>query len=504
LLDVKKVSNLIGLVLFFILIISVLGIYSSGSAFIGNSFVNSDSLYLPILFQDVLSNKGSFINWYLTPAPYFFPDYLIYFMAYIIGINTYIQIVTYAILQIIFLFLVTALLSRQLTKRNNHFLIASVSTIILLWFGLNNPPPYQLLLLSAHHYGAFISEILFIAIWLKQIKKEGIDKNNSKKYLSFLCVLAGLVACSDLIFIVQTLIPYGIITTLFLIKDKKPINTKYIWPFLPLIFGLLVALIYGLLVKKETAFIPIISLESTTIRLGQLLQSFREIRETTPKFALYFYSYLVITGITMIKGIFVVDAPEDRRLFFYLTVFFLLSIISTVFFVCITTTTAYSPRYLIPAYSLPILYLTFAINRYGRYLYNQLYIVIAVIFLFLVTTKSIDVGVFEGEKFRYYPAKVECIDWAIKRNGSFKNGIATYWDAKYFQALSRENITLAQFDEKMNEFRWITSKGFYQSTYGFAILPADLEAMQLNLEKLWGKPDNYEKCDDKIIYFYNK
>jgi hypothetical protein len=36
---------------------------------------NSDALYLPTLFKDVFQHGGSIQDWYLTPAPYFLPDY---------------------------------------------------------------------------------------------------------------------------------------------------------------------------------------------------------------------------------------------------------------------------------------------------------------------------------------------------------------------------------------------------------------------------------------------
>ena len=37
----------------------------------------SDGMYLPVLCADLFEHGGRIWDWYLTPAPYFFPDYAI-------------------------------------------------------------------------------------------------------------------------------------------------------------------------------------------------------------------------------------------------------------------------------------------------------------------------------------------------------------------------------------------------------------------------------------------
>jgi len=51
--------------------------------------VHSDALYLPVLFDDLLKRGGSLSDWLLTPAPYFFPDMLVYLPAWLVGTGAF-------------------------------------------------------------------------------------------------------------------------------------------------------------------------------------------------------------------------------------------------------------------------------------------------------------------------------------------------------------------------------------------------------------------------------
>ncbi|TFW22237.1 hypothetical protein, partial [Duganella callida] len=44
-------------------------------------FFNSDAQYLPALYADLVEQGGRLRQWYLTPAPYFLPDWPLYFAA---------------------------------------------------------------------------------------------------------------------------------------------------------------------------------------------------------------------------------------------------------------------------------------------------------------------------------------------------------------------------------------------------------------------------------------
>ena len=52
---------------------------------------NADALYLNVLFEN-LSNGGRIVDWHLTPAPYFFPDYLVFSLPFILFEETSLRI----------------------------------------------------------------------------------------------------------------------------------------------------------------------------------------------------------------------------------------------------------------------------------------------------------------------------------------------------------------------------------------------------------------------------
>ncbi len=61
--------------------------------------MHSDALYLPVLFEDVLRRGGSLGDWFLTPAPYFFPDFPLYLLAWLGGAGVFAQTTLFALLQ---------------------------------------------------------------------------------------------------------------------------------------------------------------------------------------------------------------------------------------------------------------------------------------------------------------------------------------------------------------------------------------------------------------------
>ena len=117
--------------------------YLAGHPFRAYLIENSDLLYLPALFADVLSGGGRIADWYLTPAPYFFPDYPIYFGAYAAGWDTYSRIVLFSVAQTMLVFAAVWLLAKQV-EAPAAFILAVTVTIALVWLALNAGEPFVL------------------------------------------------------------------------------------------------------------------------------------------------------------------------------------------------------------------------------------------------------------------------------------------------------------------------------------------------------------------------
>ncbi|MDP3559527.1 MAG: hypothetical protein Q8R79_04145, partial [Legionellaceae bacterium] len=52
----------------------------------GHSFqpylLNSDAVYLPVFFSNIIGASGSIHSWHSPSAPFWFPDYILFFIAY--------------------------------------------------------------------------------------------------------------------------------------------------------------------------------------------------------------------------------------------------------------------------------------------------------------------------------------------------------------------------------------------------------------------------------------
>ena len=200
-----KRANVVNLILLLATAGNVIVCYLAGHPFRAYVIENSDLLYLPTLFSDVLSKGGHLSDWFLTPAPYFFPDYPLFLLAYVAGVGTYVQIAIFALVQTGATFCAMWLLTRRLSS-SEAFVVAVTITIALVWLALRAGEPFVILLASASHYGTFLSTVLFAALW---VHYETSNTERGKRLLLVaVCILALLATLSDNLFIVQAILPF--------------------------------------------------------------------------------------------------------------------------------------------------------------------------------------------------------------------------------------------------------------------------------------------------------
>ena len=99
------------------------------------SFINSDTLTLPALFKNLVFEGGKYSDWYLSAAPYFFPDILLFFILSFIFSNFYIVMGIFAIIQHIILFFGIYFLSKEFTQ-NSLFVALMILSIFLVLHSL--------------------------------------------------------------------------------------------------------------------------------------------------------------------------------------------------------------------------------------------------------------------------------------------------------------------------------------------------------------------------------
>ncbi len=207
-------KKLVASTLLFSSLVDIIVFYLGGHAFRGYLLENSDLLYLPTLFSDLMSRGGRISDWFLTPAPYFFPDYPVYFVAYVLGSGTYSRLVIFSVAQTLLTFGAIWLLARRVST--SQTLMAAVTiTIALVWLALNVGEPFVILFASASHYGSFVAAILLAALWI-WYRTPQEQSGNSAWLLSAICAVAFLSTLSDNFFVVQALVP--LVATVILVE----------------------------------------------------------------------------------------------------------------------------------------------------------------------------------------------------------------------------------------------------------------------------------------------
>ncbi|WP_226648833.1 hypothetical protein [Microbulbifer variabilis] len=474
--------------------------YLSSSHIQGYLF-NSDALYLPTLFSDIFANGGSTKDWFLTPAPYFFPDYPMFLLAYLVGPTPYSQIIVFALLQIFLTFLAVWLVVRIFAGVNS---ILTVSTIlvILIWLALSAGEPFALLLHSAYHYGAFLSVILLSALWIKFT-----DEDKSRKKVLFFLLIAVITyatALSDnllLVHFVAPLIATQVLMSIaerdFSLKNKIPLMLVAICSFLG-------SISYKWVVENQTRYPTNIGIDKLSSNLKDIFELFQSTIMDNPVYGFIFFLYIGVvlhSFITLIRG-----EVENFKLS-WLAIFSFLSLCATLVAVLLITNLPVTSRYFIPVLSWPVIVVFIFLKIRLQDNFVSIAVVTSLLAILYMTWTSHQLIKQNGFKGEYYPEEISCIDNALEKEDLY-NGISQYWDAKYLQTFSRLDLSVAQYFDNLSEMHWITSRKYFKQTYDFAIISEDAsppyKISSEALTRLNGAPQLVKTCGSKLVFIYGK
>lgn len=474
--------------------------YVSGSPIQIHLF-NSDALYLPTLFSDIFQNNGRIKDWFLTPAPYFFPDYPAFMLAYLIGSTPYSQIILFSLIQTTLTFFAIWFVAR-VTIKVNSFLAASIGLIILIWLALSAGEPFSLILNSAFHYGAFLATILLTALWIK-FNKENQSKKRSQLFL-LMAVTIYVTALSDNLFLVQFVAPL-IATQILIAIAGRDFSFKNKIPLIILaICSLLGSISYKWIVENQTRYPTAIGINKLPSNLKDIYELLHSAIIGDPAFGLIFLLYI---GIVLKSFTQLLRSEREGFDLYWLAIFSFLSLCSTLGAVSLVTNLPITSRYLIPALSWPVIVVFIFLSYRLRKHFSSLAIAISLLALASMSWSSYHSMMSKGIEKQYYPTEISCIDNALKKEG-LHNGIAQYWDAKYLQNFSRLNLNIAQHLDNLGEMHWITSKKYFKQSYDFAIISESAappyKISSDALTHINGTPKSIESCGDKLVLIYGK
>ena len=171
-----------------------------------NVFINSDTLYLPSIYQDITEFGHTLKNWHLNPAPNFFPDMLLYAAIAIFSNNFITAFIVFAVVQyLLIVFLASNILKVCVSKKEKH-LILTLGNLLLMLIPLStyfaNDFHFSFHLISnAFHNGAFINALIALNLLVRFFLKK------SHIYLVFLSLLIFVAVISDRFFIFYFILP---------------------------------------------------------------------------------------------------------------------------------------------------------------------------------------------------------------------------------------------------------------------------------------------------------
>ena len=104
--------------------------------------LDTDALNIPTVVDNVLAHGGSLSHWYLSPAPYLFPDALVHAVIQPLTSGTYARLAVFAAVQIAALFVMLWWLAVR-TLRQHPLAIAVAITGNLVFTALLRGGPFN-------------------------------------------------------------------------------------------------------------------------------------------------------------------------------------------------------------------------------------------------------------------------------------------------------------------------------------------------------------------------
>lgn len=463
---------------------------------------HADALYLPAVFADLFARGGRLSDWFLTPAPYFFPDFALYLVAYPLGGNLFGEIFVFAVAQILMTTVALSFIVRATAERY-HLATTSLIMAGLIWLSMNAGEPYVELISSAYHFGAFLSALAFVACWLHLQRH---DSKPARQLMTVaMCVLAFLTTLSDNIFLVQAVIPFLAVCCLIPDATGTSRRSRAIVPVAVLLASILGSLSYKLFVTHSTRYPTKLGWAQVGEHAHDLIGIFGTQFKTAPLVALVILVYLCLGAACCVAR------ARKRTLFgmpntlITLVIFSVISVATTIAAVLFVKNLPPSPRYVIPVFIWPLIVVTLVAQHLaGRKFfwvttYAGVLLALSVLAPALRLPQAADAGI--------YPEEIACIDKALAGK-SLRNGIAQYWDAKHIQMLSHQQITLAQYYSDLAPQKWITSERYFRNAYDFAIIAEDAAPpFKLPVDVLTainGAPAENISCGNRRVLIYGQ
>lgn len=401
---------------------------------------NTDQLILASIYEDVYIHGNNFGTWHLTPAPYFFPDMLLYFPIRALSGDFIVAHFIYTALQtLLILFLFRVVIRKVLPGLPTETLVVShllAGLFILGSIFTNDYVIPQLLLSVAAHTGSILSALLLVWLIL------GIWATPSYLKTAGLLLLTGIAVASDKLIIPMIVAPLTISMIILLRTHQK----KALIILLILIMATIGGMFLFSAIRNNLVEIP-----KQEAQMGDWERSleifFNQVKRRLQ--APHSIILLVLTGIsfilTIIHAIRKNIAPTFRLACITVIVSFLLVHIFPLYLGIFHNMDCF--RYTLSAEIFMLL--LFPVHLYLLMGKTSIYISLVVFFLYCgsksymtYSWSSFTQGTRAYFTFRH-PDSLILDEYA----DVLKNGVGTYWRSRLVQMTSKKGCTVRAVDE---------------------------------------------------------
>lgn len=460
-------------------------------------FYNTDFLYLPSIYIDVFEHQGTPWNWALTPAPYFFPDMLVYFILYPIFKNAGLVAIIYASLQlwvieILFYKIVECIYQN---KKGFSLMLGSVVLINLyFWIVIFNKDEIKIshfLFTNSCHIGSTVSFLLSTLLIIKYIEYKKII------YLIFLFFTIVIATASDKLFVLQFILP----AMLFLLLGVR--NKKY-----PMLLLVITTAGAGgwLLIKLLSQYVFDIPPSTPPDFVSNSIRNFFATMRFYTNPLLFAAGIFLIHFISIIfTGISVFRITSEKR--GWVLMLFLSGLFSFAGPVLLGYYIGHSCiRYLMHSYILLLLLLPFSISvvfkkgpitNYIPPLFSLYTVIILAVFLVRFDKKGL-------HNFFYFESPI--ITLIEKNENTLKNGVANYWTTKEIYILGNKNIRISAIQNNFEAETWQANKDWYLGNqhypppiYNFSIDIRPIPSLGPPIDSLYCKGHTIYRVNDFIF-----
>lgn len=458
---------------------------------------NSDSLFLPVLFKNILQENGQIQDWYLTPAPYIFPDFVIQFFSGLSTENSTVSMGIYSISQILVFATLISWIGYEAKLGNLSLYVSAIGTGIFTVLAGQNISPYLFMGMSAWHFGSFINFLICTALSLR-----AVNKNFRNLEIILLGLSLALFSLADALIIFQYTIPMIVIGFLEVTLRKQKSYLKIIGTVT--ICSVIGYLSYQQLIPKQTRYSPSFTLSGISHHLQEFGQIFFDFNQKNSVAAISVTAMILAIIISSCRDFYQTLAQKilltDKHTYIIKSLFTIGSLL-TVGVAFLNSSLPTEPRYLIPLFFLPII---FGLQKILSVL-NKIRFSRSQGLSFFLAPFAIVLAVFSAQKMdlNHYPKDVQCIDKYLSDN-HYKFGIAQYWNAKYLQALLKNDVQIAQAYSGFRNQKWITSDEFFRERYDFLLVSKSDEPPYVldfsQLEELSQKKSTPKYCGNFVLF----